>query len=394
MDINISLGDDILIGQDNGIALDDNNNVVSADSVISGPPGPKGDKGDPGERGPQGIPGEQGPQGLPGERGPQGVQGIPGENATIEIGTVTTLNPGENCTVKNVGTSTNAILDFGIAQGPQGIQGVPGNNGADGISPIAYVEPITGGARIVIEDSENTTTADIMNGQDGATGPQGPQGPAGPQGETGPQGPQGIQGETGPQGPQGEAGATGATGATGPQGPAGPAGADGTDGADGITPSITASASVDSSTGTPAVTVTKSGADANPNFAFAFSNLKGADGVTPDTSVTSYSISSTPAHSVGTNAYNLQKQLNCVILNCSVIWLNSITADSWTALGNIPSAIRPNKALYCSGVAVKSNGGLLGYCRVEVETNGNLNIKCSAGNGALTGVSFTLCWFI
>lgn len=44
------------------------------------------------------------------------------------------------------------------------------------------------------------------------------------------------------------------------------------------TPVITATASVDSGTGTPAVSVTKSGTNANPSFKFAFSNLKGAKG--------------------------------------------------------------------------------------------------------------------
>lgn len=43
-----------------------------------------------------------------------------GDAATIRIGTVTTLAPGSNATVENVGTSVNAIFNFGIPQGDKG----------------------------------------------------------------------------------------------------------------------------------------------------------------------------------------------------------------------------------------------------------------------------------
>lgn len=58
----------------------------------------------------------------------------------------------------------------------------------------------------------------------------------------------------------------------------GPAGAKGDTGATGATPSITVTATVDSTAGTPSVSVTKGGTAAAPTFALAFKGLKGAKG--------------------------------------------------------------------------------------------------------------------
>ncbi|MGK6342830.1 hypothetical protein ACMGDK_11360 [Chryseobacterium sp. DT-3] len=50
----------------------------------------------------------------------QRLGGLDGQNATVNVGSVTSLNPGDMPTIKNVGTPSNVILDFGIPKGDTG----------------------------------------------------------------------------------------------------------------------------------------------------------------------------------------------------------------------------------------------------------------------------------
>lgn len=92
-----------------------------------------------------------------------------------------------------------------------------GTSGTDGVSPEVTVTTITGGHRVNITDADHPTgqSFDVMDGNEGTPG---------------------------------------------------------------VTPVISATASVGTGTGTPSVSITKSGTDAAPSFAFAFDNLKGAAG--------------------------------------------------------------------------------------------------------------------
>lgn len=66
--------------------------------------------------GPTGPTGPIGPIGPTGATGPTGSTG---DAATIQVGTVTTLDSDEDATVTNVGTDTNAVFNFGIPKGKQ-----------------------------------------------------------------------------------------------------------------------------------------------------------------------------------------------------------------------------------------------------------------------------------
>lgn len=294
--IDISFGDDVLLSHGKGVTIDDyNDNVISSESVVgpAGPPGPAGysptanvtqtedgaiiritdEKGTTTANVYNGADGVSPSATVTGTASGatititdangtttatvnNGEDGEPGDNATIAIGQVSTLAPGSQATVSNVGTATNAVLDFGIPEGLQGEQGVQGD---PGINAVAYVTQNTGSATITIEDADGITTATVYDGQDGTNGTDG----ISPVATVTPTASGATISITDAQG-------TTTANITN--------GIDGTDGIDGVTPVISAIASVDNTTGTPAVTVTKSGTDASPSFAFAFEHLKGQQG--------------------------------------------------------------------------------------------------------------------
>lgn len=70
-------------------------------------------------KGPKGNTGATGPQGNPGTNGTNGADG---SAATVNVGTVTTVQYGNPATVTNSGTESAAVLDFQIPQGAPGEQ--------------------------------------------------------------------------------------------------------------------------------------------------------------------------------------------------------------------------------------------------------------------------------
>lgn len=120
-----------------------------------------------GPEGPQGGPGPQGEPGAPGQ------DGQPGAAATITVGTVTTLEPGQPATVTNAGTESAAVLNFGIPKGASGSTGLPTPTAtdankmvvvnADGTGYILIDQPVSG---IVMTITGNPAAlADSIGGQ-------------------------------------------------------------------------------------------------------------------------------------------------------------------------------------------------------------------------------------
>lgn len=87
---------------------------------------------------------------------PPGPPGPPGAAATITVGSTTTLAPGSSATVVNSGSSSAAILDFGIPEGQQGVPGPPG--------PSVWVGTATSDLNM---SQFNITNVPIINVQEG-----------------------------------------------------------------------------------------------------------------------------------------------------------------------------------------------------------------------------------
>lgn len=173
--------------------------------------------------------------------------------------------PSVNVTKSGTAENPSFAFAFGGLKGETGQSGQDGQDGEDGFTPTISTTPITDGYNITITNKTGSETIAIHNGEDGTVGTT----------------------------PDISATATVNSTVGTPNVTVTKTGEiltpsfnfafeniKGEPGQDGTTPDITATATVDSNVGVPAVTVTKSGTLANPSYAFAFSNLKGEKGDT------------------------------------------------------------------------------------------------------------------
>ena len=229
-----------------------------------------------------------------------------GSTPTITASATVSPDPGiPACNVVKTGTDEypNFTFNFSGLKGEQGSQGVPGQdgqNGSDGFTPIisasASASNTTGVPAVTVTKTGTDTAPNFDFYFENLKGERGIQGP---QGETGSQGPSGNDGVTPIITASGSVtNTTGIPSVTitktgtdlaptfdfaftnikGDQGIQGDPGRNGNDGSDGVTPIISATASVDDAVGIPNVVITRSGTDAAPNYDFAFHNLKGTQG--------------------------------------------------------------------------------------------------------------------
>ena len=122
-------------------------------SEITGPAGPQGEQGPKGETGSQG------------QTGPQGPKGDAGTTPNIQIGTVQTLEPGQQATASMSGTPENPLLNLGIPKGEKGDPGEDAESGDSYTLPIMSNTRLGGGKAVSKTDEDVPVAVDPLTGQ-------------------------------------------------------------------------------------------------------------------------------------------------------------------------------------------------------------------------------------
>lgn len=140
-------------------------------------------------------------------------------------------------------------------------------------------------------------------------------------------------------------------------------------------------AQLESNTGTIIDSMT-SGDDHHTNAP----SIDAVDNFVEDT-LTPVNYTITPVYSAVTPVYTLKKIGHLVVLDFNTIYLASVSANAWTNIATVANDCIPSTALATACTVMNSdNGNIVGYGRMEIQTNGNIRVK---SNIAQTGVGFT-----
>lgn len=110
----------------------------------------------------------RGERGDPGQKGDPGEKGDPGQTGAtpdIQIGTVQTLEPGQQATASMTGTPENPVLNLGIPKGEKGDPGEDAESGESYTLPIMSDTQLGGGKAVAKTDEDVPVAVDPMTGQ-------------------------------------------------------------------------------------------------------------------------------------------------------------------------------------------------------------------------------------
>lgn len=102
----------------------------------------------------------------------------------------------------------------------------------------------------------------------------------------------------------------------------------------------------------------------------------------------------TPSYSTISPTYSLQKIGNLVFLNCTSIFLSSISANTWSNIATIPDALKPATSITTAAIMASGDtGNITGHGRCELLTTGTVRVKVNAQQSTPM-FTFTLIWTV
>lgn len=152
----------------------------------------------------------------------------------------------------------------------------------------------------------------------------------------------------------------------------------------GATPSITATATVGANVGTPTVTVTKGGTDANPTLAFAFDGIKGSDGGYTLPAATSTTLGGVKT---GSNITNSSGTIS--VTKSNVTSALGYTPAPSTAMGAATSSTAGATGLVPAPAAGKQLSYLRGDGTWQVPTNTTYSAATTSAAGLMSAADKT-----
>ena len=100
-----------------------------------------------------------------GDKGDKGDKGDTGATPNIQIGTVQTLEPGQQATASMSGTPENPLLNLGIPKGEKGDPGEDAESGESYTLPIMSDTQLGGGKAVEKTDEDVPVAVDPLTGQ-------------------------------------------------------------------------------------------------------------------------------------------------------------------------------------------------------------------------------------
>lgn len=95
------------------------------------------------------------------------------------------------------------------------------------------------------------------------------------------------------------------------------------------------------------------------------------------------------------NIQSIIKNGKIVVLDMVQIWMNSLTANTWTTVGKVPESVKPSREFATTCFFSRGlDGNKAGYGKLSVTATGEIKFKADTSYDALVAVGCNLVWIL